>query len=73
MFDEALGRLKEKLAKEEKRKRRAREDFTALLKDSRDIKAETSWEEAQQLLEKYPEYRAVSHLPRSVPAKGFHS
>ena len=39
---------------------RAREDFTALLKDSRDIKPDTTWEDAQPLLEKHPEYKAVS-------------
>lgn len=60
MFDELLARLKDKIAKEEKRKRRAREDFTALLKDTRDIKADMSWEDAQPLLEKQPEYKGVS-------------
>ena len=62
MFDELLARLKDKVAKEEKRKRRAREDFTALLKDTRDIKADMSWEDAQPLLEKQPEYKGVSLL-----------
>ena len=62
MFDEMLARVKEKVAKEEKRKRRAREDFTALLKESRDIKLDMSWEDAQPLLEKQPEYKAVSHF-----------
>ena len=63
MFDELLARLKDKVAKEEKRKRRKREDFTALLKDSRDIKLDMSWEDAQLLLEKQPEYKGVSHFP----------
>ena len=60
MFDELLARLKDKVAKEEKRKRRAREDFTALLKDIRDIKVDMSWEDAQPLLQKQPEYKGVS-------------
>ena len=60
VFDETVARLKERAAKEEKRWRHAREDFTALLKDSRDIKPDTTWEDAQPLLEKHPEYKAVS-------------
>ena len=55
-----MARLKERAAKEEKRRRHAREDFTALLKDSREIKPDTTWEDAQPLLEKHPEYKAVS-------------
>lgn len=62
MFDEAQARLKEKAAKEEKKRRRAREDFTALLKE--EIKLDMLWEEAQTLLERFPEYKAVSH-PRT--------
>jgi hypothetical protein len=58
VFDEALARLKEKAAKEEKRRRRAREDFTALLKE--EIKLDMPWEEAQNLLERFAEYKAVS-------------
>ena len=65
VFDETVARLKERAAKEEKRRRHAREDFTALLKDSRDIKPDTTWEDAQPLLEKHPEYKAVS--ARSTP------
>ena len=60
VFDETVARLKERVAKEEKRRRHAREDFTALLKDSRDLKPDTTWEAAQPLLEKHPEYKAVS-------------
>ena len=55
-----MARLKERAAKEEKRRRRAREDFTALLKDTRDIRPDTAWDAAQPLLEKHPEYKAVS-------------
>ena len=60
VFDETVARQKERAAKEEKRRRHAREDFTALLKDSREIKPDTTWEDAQPLLEKHPEYKAVS-------------
>ncbi len=67
VFDELLGRLKDKVAKEEKRKRRVREDFTALLKETRDIKADMSWEDAQPLLEKQPEYKGVS--PSSISSQ----
>ena len=59
MFDEALARLKEKAAKEEKKRRRAREDFTALLKE--EIKLDIPWDEAQTLLDRFAEYKAVSY------------
>jgi hypothetical protein len=59
VFDEALARLKDKAAKEEKRRRRAREDFTLLLKEN--IRTDMPWEEAEPMLGKFPEYRAVRH------------
>ncbi len=55
-----LARVKEKTAKEEKRRKRAREDFTDLLRDLRDIHMDTAWEDAKPLLEKAPEYKVVS-------------
>ena len=58
-FDEELGKAKEKLAKEEKRKRRAREEFQHLLRDTRRIKHDTTWADAKALLDKEPEYKSV--------------
>jgi hypothetical protein len=58
-FEEEVGKLKEKAAKEEKRKRRAKEDFISLLKETRRLKHDTPWSDAKTILEKDPEYKAV--------------
>lgn len=60
-FDEEIGKLKEKAAKEEKRQRRMRDEFHILLKDTRKIRHDTTWADAKLLLEKEPEYKAVRH------------
>ena len=60
-FDEESGKAKEKVAKEEKRKRRAREDFQHLLRDTRRIKHDTTWADAKVELDKEPEYKSVRH------------
>lgn len=60
VYDELYAKVKEKAAKEEKRRKRAREDFMGLLKDMRDINMDTSWEVAKPLLEAEAEYKAVS-------------
>lgn len=52
-------RAKEKAAKEEKQRKRAREDFADLLDDTRQIKHDTTWEEALPHIEKEPEYKAA--------------
>ena len=58
-FDEEVGKLKEKVAKEERRQRKMREDFQHLLREHRKIRHDTAWADAQLLLEKEPEYKAV--------------
>ena len=60
-FDEEAGKLKEKAAKEERRQRRMREDFQNLLREHRKIRHDSTWADAKLLLEKEPEYKAVSH------------
>ena len=59
-FEEESGKLREKAAKEEKRMRRAKEDFIVLLKETRRLKHDTTWSDAKAILEKEPEYKAVS-------------
>ena len=61
-FEELVGRLKEKEATEEKKRKRAREDFQELLRDMRSLKHDTTWAEAKAVLEKEPEYKAVRLL-----------
>lgn len=62
-FDEEVGKLREKVAKEEKRKQRARDDFYYLLRDTRQIDYDTTWSDAKAQLGKEPEYRAVRSTP----------
>ena len=59
MFEELHGRAKEKAAKEEKRRKQALEDFSSLVRHTRGIDADTTWEEAEGHLQKEQEYRAV--------------
>lgn len=68
-FEEELGKAKDKLAKEEKRRKRAKEEFTLLLRESRRLNYDTPWSEAQTLLDKEPEYKAVrpKHPPLFSP------
>ena len=70
-FDEEIGKLKEKAAKEERRKKKLREDFQHLLRDTRRIKHDVTWAEAIPILEKEPEYKAVSlpHLRKLCCSK----
>lgn len=58
-----LAKAKEREAKEEKRRRRARDDFTELLRDSRDLTVESVWDDVKPSLESAPEYKAVGLLP----------
>ncbi|PRW33660.1 pre-mRNA-processing 40A isoform A [Chlorella sorokiniana] len=57
--DELVGRAKEEAHRAEKKARRAREDFQYMLKHMRDIKPETSWEEATELCKGEPEWADV--------------
>ena len=60
VYEELVGRAKEKAAKEEKRRKRAKEDFQLLLRDTRDIEHTSTWEEWQPKLEREPEAKLVS-------------
>lgn len=74
VFEELQGRLKEKLAKEEKKRKQAREDFASLVRHTRGIEPDTAWEDAESLLQKAPAFtqvRAVSecHGSRALPVR----
>ncbi|BDA45679.1 probable pre-mRNA-processing protein 40A [Coccomyxa sp. Obi] len=64
VFDELLDKAKDKAAKEEKRRKRAREDFTALLRETRAMNMDSSWEDVKPSLESAPEYKAISKEER---------
>ncbi len=59
MFEELLGRAKERAAKEEKRAKRARDDFAAMLRGAKDLDPDAAWEDAKGTLAREPEYKAV--------------
>lgn len=59
VFDEMLAKAKERAAKEEKRRKRARDDFNDLLRDTRSVVLDSSWDDIRPSLESAPEYKAV--------------
>ena len=71
MFEELLERAKERAAKEERRAKRAAEDFTALLRSAKDLDPDAPWEDAKAALAKEPEYKAAR--PQPACAARFHA
>lgn len=61
IFEELLGRAKEREAKQEARLKQARDDFSSLLRHTRDIQADTAWAEAEPLLQKDARFKEVRH------------
>ena len=59
-FDELVGRAADRAAKEEKRRARAAEAFRDLLRATKAIDADTSWDDAMVLLASDRDYQAVS-------------
>ncbi len=47
------------MAKEAKRAKLAREDFQRLLRHTKDIKPDVTWEKASALVAEEPEFKAV--------------
>ena len=60
MYDELLERAKERVAKEEERRRAARKEFTALLRETRGVTSASTWDATRASVEGAPEYKAVS-------------
>ena len=59
-FDELVGRAADRAAKEEKRRARAAEAFRDLLRSTKGIDVDTSWDDAMVLLASDRDYQAVS-------------
>lgn len=68
-FDELLGRAVEKAAKEEKRRVRAAEDFTSLLRATKAIGVDTTWDEASVLIASDRDYQAVRPESQGCPPR----
>lgn len=58
-FEEQLGKAKDKAVRDEKKRSLARDDFVRLLRHSRSIRADSSWEDVKQELESEPSFKAV--------------
>lgn len=54
VYDELQGKAKERAAKEEKRRKQAREDLAYLLRHMPEIDADTTWAQAEELLQSQP-------------------
>ena len=59
---EQVGKAKQKQAKEEARKAEAREDFTRLLRHTKSLKLDSSWEDIKPDLETHSAYKEVCVL-----------
>ena len=65
-FEELVGRAADRAAKEEKRRARAAEAFRDLLRGTKGVEPDTTWDEASVLLAGDRDYQAVSS--RVVPS-----
>ena len=63
-FDELVGRAADRAAKEEKRRARAAEAFRDLLRATKGIDVDTSWDDAMVLIASDRDYQAVSNCMR---------
>ena len=59
-FDELVGRAADRAAKEEKRRARAAEAFRDMLRATKGVDVDTTWDEASVLLASDRDYQAVS-------------
>lgn len=58
-FGELVGRAQEAAAKAERAAKRVREDFYYMLKHMRDVKPDTTWDDAEAICGKEHEWKAV--------------
>eukprot|EP00191_Tetraselmis_sp_GSL018_P019477 CAMPEP_0177582924 /NCGR_PEP_ID=MMETSP0419_2-20121207/3030_1 /TAXON_ID=582737 /ORGANISM="Tetraselmis sp., Strain GSL018" /LENGTH=858 /DNA_ID=CAMNT_0019072245 /DNA_START=64 /DNA_END=2641 /DNA_ORIENTATION=- len=58
-FEELLGKAKEKAAKEEKRRRQARDAFLSMLQKSRSVTLESTWDSVKEMFEGEPEFKSL--------------
>ncbi|KAK9795587.1 hypothetical protein WJX73_010842 [Symbiochloris irregularis] len=66
IFEELQGKAAEKAVKEEKKRTAAREDFSSLIRHTKGIDADSTWEQAEPLLRKEPEYKQVDESERQA-------
>ncbi len=55
-----MGKAKDKLAREEAKKVEAQEDFTRLLRHTKSLKLDSTWEDIKPDLETHSAYKDVS-------------
>uniref|UniRef100_A0A1J3DVY8 Pre-mRNA-processing protein 40A n=1 Tax=Noccaea caerulescens TaxID=107243 RepID=A0A1J3DVY8_NOCCA len=59
VYDDLVGRMKEKEEKEARKLQRLAEEFTDLLRTLKEISAASNWEDVKQLVEESQEYRSI--------------
>jgi hypothetical protein len=64
VFDELHARAREEAAREEKRRKRARDAFGALLREQREVTTATPWDAVRPRVADAPEFAAVRGLFR---------
>lgn len=64
-YQELVGKAKERVAREEAKKAEARDEFTRLLRHTKSLKLESTWEDIKPDLETHSAYKDVSdcHVP----------
>lgn len=59
-YQELVGKAKERAAREEAKKAEARDEFTRLLRHTKSLKLESTWEDIKPDLETHSAYKDVS-------------
>ena len=59
-YQEQVGKAKDKLAREEAKKAEAQEDFIRLLRHTKSLKLDSTWEDIKPDLETHSAYKDVS-------------
>ena len=67
-YQELVGKAKERAAREEAKKAEARDEFTRLLRHTKSLKLDSTWEDIKPDLETHSAYKDVSncHLPLTI-------
>ena len=61
-----MGKAKDKIAREEAKRAEACEDFTRLLRHTKSLKLDSSWEDVKPDLESHSAYKDVRHMHASA-------
>lgn len=68
-----MGKAKERAAREEAKKAEARDEFTRLLRHTKSLKLDSTWEDIKPDLETHSAYKDVSNLHLQLKSHGDHA